>query len=73
MLRNFATNGPMVCSHCGEEGHSYQACDKKSDDAVCVVCKAAKKDSRHRVGTKSCPIYMKAVERRVSYTHYNGN
>lgn len=72
-VEKYCTNtGPTVCSHCGGEGHSFQGCSKKEEEAVCVVCKAAKKASNDRGGTKSCPIYMNAVERRLSYTHYNG-
>lgn len=64
--------GGDICPHCGVEGHSYRDCPREKEDPICVNCKAAKKDHKHRVGTLKCPIYARAVERRVSSTQYNG-
>lgn len=64
--------GGEICSHCGETGHNYRDCKIDKDRPCCVQCKIAKKDSGHRVGSMDCPIYVKAVERLVGSTHYNG-
>lgn len=63
--------GGQVCSHCGEKGHSYRECQRPKEDPVCVNCKVIRKESKHRVGTMDCPLYVKAVERMVSNTHYD--
>lgn len=61
-----------TCSHCGKSGHNFRDCPDTRQEPVCVHCLTAKKDSKHRVGTMECPIYVRAVERMVGSTHYNG-
>ena len=65
--------GKQICSHCGKEGHAFRDCDNREQAPVCVVCKSAKKPSNHRCGTRECPIYLRALVRKISLTQYNGN
>lgn len=61
-----------TCSHCGKEGHNFRECPEDKKDAACAQCLLAKKNANHKVGTMECPIYVRAVERMVGSTHYNG-
>ena len=60
----------QICSHCGNEGHAFRDCNKREQAPDCVVCKAAKKPAGHRCGTRECPIYLRALVRKVSMTNY---
>ena len=62
--------GKQICSHCGQEGHAFRDCEKREQAPVCVVCKAAKKPANHRCGTRECPIYLRALMRKVAMTNY---
>ena len=57
----------QICSHCGNSGRSYPDCVKREQArVVCIVRRTAKKSCSHRCRTRACPLYLKALERKIA-------
>jgi hypothetical protein len=50
-----------VCDYCGEP-HRTEEC-KKTGPPCCINCRKAGLPTEHRASSRSCPAYLKAVER----------
>lgn len=60
-----------VCGHCAQQGHDIKVCPNKDNKPICVSCKNNKeKDATHNTSDKSCPCYLRAIQKLVDHTDY---
>lgn len=69
-LSKYCKSKKQICSKCGSEGHGWKDCKKNHKEDICIHCKAAKKDAKHKIGTMKCPIYANVVKKLVGTIQY---
>lgn len=63
--------GHMTCGHCGDAGHKFSECQRKTEVVKCANCVAEKRSEyNHRVDSSECPIYQKALAREIDRIDY---
>lgn len=62
----------QTCGHCGEKGHGFKECQKRSENPKCVCCiRSKRKNAEHSIKDKTCPEYIRQLQRykdRINYT-----
>lgn len=59
-----------TCGHCGQNGHSFNACPNNSQDPICINCKRANKPHAHSSRANDCPAYRNAMESHITKIDY---
>lgn len=74
-ISKFCKKDINVCGHCAQTGHVMKDCPNKDNKPICVSCNNNKKynnkiDANHKTNDKSCPSYIKAIQKLIDNTDY---
>ena len=59
-----------TCAHCAASGHDIKDCPSKELPATCANCKKAGRKAKHSAGSRMCPSYAAALERKAMAINY---
>lgn len=63
-------NVAPICGHCGENGHTRDACKNRNTSAVCSNCIKAGRPHNHSVRERKCPAFKEALQLQLSRAVY---